>query len=88
MNKNAERISINRGDRLKCCVSDCKRSIPLPNNFSEWICGQHYKFVPPKLKSLKRRTIGHAKKYPTKKNLLRMSRVWEKTKIAAQMRGL
>jgi len=81
-------IEKRREARLKCCIMFCNRTTPAARGFDEWICSIHYKFVPARLKSLKRKAQRRALKSPTKKNIQRFVRIWEKCKEHATMRGL
>lgn len=40
-------------DRISCCVPFCKRTRHNRDNTSEWICGEHWRLVPMRLKKRK-----------------------------------
>lgn len=42
-------------DRLSCCVPFCRRTRHNRDNTSEWICGDHWRLVPARLRKRKYR---------------------------------
>lgn len=40
-------------DRISCCVPFCNRTRHNRDNTSEWICGDHWRLVPSRLKKRK-----------------------------------
>lgn len=42
-------------DRIHCCVPFCENSRPNDNSYPEWICAEHYRAVPRRLRAFKAR---------------------------------
>lgn len=42
-------------ERIKCIVPFCRRTTRARDEWDEWICADHYKPVPRRLKTLRRR---------------------------------
>lgn len=44
-------------ERLRCCVPFCRRTTGRYEPPTEWICADHYKLVPAKLKRLRTKAL-------------------------------
>lgn len=75
-------------DRIPCVVPFCRRTIKRQENFHEYICANHWRYVPRKYRQLYFAAKRKFKKDWTKKNWQRQHRIWEKLKQIAMMRGL
>ena len=74
--------------RIQCCVPHCSRTKSNANNkLVEWICGQHWSYVPRK----KRRVWQRIRREQTKGLPLdsdRAARLWTRVKRIAIERGM
>ncbi len=64
--------------RTSCLVPFCGCTTKTP--YVEWICAKHWKLVPVRLKSLRRRVKARLRKKATQKLFAMERRTWERCK--------
>lgn len=43
------------GNRISCCVPHCRRTRANTEGWDSWICGEHWRLVPKKMRAVKNR---------------------------------
>ncbi len=67
-------------ERMGCCMPFCRRTVSRDKGYKEWLCPNHWRMVPKRLKWLKRRVEARARKNPTPYNQQWADRIWQKCK--------
>lgn len=69
--------------RLPCCAPFCRRTTG-KTGFSEWICADHWRAVPRRMRAMKFRIEREAKRSGwTEARIARAARIWNRIKRAA-----